>query len=65
MKRIILFLVIAIASILFFAYRTYASRVVTHPQSITHPGRTDRYGCHHCWTNCAYWGLEYGEYHCH
>ena len=22
-------------------------------------------GCHHCWTNCEDWGLEYGEYHCH
>lgn len=30
-----------------------------------HPGRTDRYGCHTCRTNCAKWGLSYGEYHCH
>ncbi|MCG7378841.1 copper amine oxidase N-terminal domain-containing protein [Paenibacillus sp. ACRSA] len=30
-----------------------------------HPGRTDSNGGHTCWTNCAKWGLEYGEYHYH
>lgn len=30
-----------------------------------HPGRTDANGGHHCWTNCAKWGLEYGQYHYH
>jgi hypothetical protein len=30
-----------------------------------HPGRTDSYGCHTCRTNCAKWGLERDEYHCH
>lgn len=30
-----------------------------------HPGRTDRYGCHTCKTNCPRWGLSYGEYVCH
>lgn len=30
-----------------------------------HPGRTDSYGCHTCKTNCAKWGLNMGEYHCH
>lgn len=30
-----------------------------------HPGRTDKYGCHTCRTNCEKWGLSYGEYHCH
>ena len=30
-----------------------------------HPGRTDRYGCHACRTNCPKWGLWRGEYHCH
>lgn len=30
-----------------------------------HPGRTDSSGCHTCKTNCARWGLSYGEYHCH
>lgn len=30
-----------------------------------HPGRTDDNGCHYCWTNCEYYGLSYGEYHCH
>lgn len=30
-----------------------------------HPGRTDSSGCHTCRTNCANWGLNTGEYHCH
>lgn len=30
-----------------------------------HPGRTDANGCHYCRTNCANWGLQNGEYHCH
>lgn len=30
-----------------------------------HPGNTDSSGCHTCRTNCANWGLSYGEYHCH
>jgi hypothetical protein len=30
-----------------------------------HPGGTDSSGCHTCRTNCASWGLSYGEYHCH
>lgn len=32
---------------------------------LAHPGRTDAYGGHTCWTNCTKWGLEYGEYHYH
>lgn len=30
-----------------------------------HPGRLDSNGCHTCKTNCASWGLEDYEYHCH
>ena len=30
-----------------------------------HPGRTDSNCCHTCRTNCAKWGLRYGQYHCH
>ncbi|WP_429991957.1 YHYH domain-containing protein [Metabacillus fastidiosus] len=30
-----------------------------------HPGNTDANGGHHCWTNCGYWGYDYGEYHYH
>lgn len=30
-----------------------------------HPGRTDGNGCHVCRTNCADWGLQQDEYHCH
>jgi hypothetical protein len=33
--------------------------------TFAHPGRTDKYGCHTCRTNCPRWGLSYGEYHCH
>jgi hypothetical protein len=33
--------------------------------TLAHPGRTDKYGCHTCRTNCPRWGLSYGEYHCH
>jgi len=33
--------------------------------AFAHPGRTNRYGCHTCRTNCERWGLNYGEYHCH
>ena len=29
------------------------------------PGALDARGGHHCWTNCAYYGLYYGQYHCH
>lgn len=33
--------------------------------SFAHPGRTDKRGGHTCWTNCAKWGLKYGQYHFH
>lgn len=33
--------------------------------AMAHPGRTDKRGCHTCWTNCSRWGLKYGQYHCH
>lgn len=33
--------------------------------ALAHPGNTDSIGCHTCRTNCANWGLSYGEYHCH
>ncbi len=29
------------------------------------PGGLDSRGGHHCWTNCAAYGLYYGQYHCH
>ena len=32
---------------------------------LAHTGRTDSNGCHKCNTNCAKWGLDTGEYHCH
>ena len=33
--------------------------------SFAHPGRTDKKGGHTCRTNCAKWGLRYGQYHYH
>ena len=30
-----------------------------------HPGNTNESGCHYCRTNCAKWGLDNNEYHCH
>lgn len=30
-----------------------------------HSGDTATDGCHHCWTNCDYYGFVYGERHCH
>lgn len=40
--------------------------VVLSPLCVeAHPGRTDSNGCHTCRTNCAKWGLRYGQYHCH
>lgn len=39
---------------------------IVSPLAYAHPGRTDKYGCHTCRTNCTEkWNLEYGEYHCH
>lgn len=29
------------------------------------PGGLDARGGHHCWTNCARYGLYTGQYHCH
>lgn len=31
----------------------------------SHPGRTNSAGCHVCRTNCAKWGVDFGETHCH
>lgn len=33
--------------------------------SIAHPGNTDGYGGHYCWTNCSYWGYATGTWHSH
>lgn len=30
-----------------------------------HPGNTDVWGCHTCYTDCASWDLYINEYHCH
>lgn len=30
-----------------------------------HPGKTDRYGGHQCYKECAEWDLYYAEYHLH
>lgn len=46
--------VITILCVILCPYNTFA-----------HPGRTDSNGCHYCRTNCARWGLNQDEYHCH
>lgn len=46
--------VITILCVILCPYNTFA-----------HPGRTDSNGCHYCRTNCASWGLNQDEYHCH
>lgn len=33
--------------------------------ALAHPGNTDTYGGHYCWTNCAGWGETYSAYHFH
>ena len=33
--------------------------------TFAHPGGLNSSGCHYCRTNCAKWGLEQNEYHCH
>jgi len=33
--------------------------------ALASPGMTDKEGCHVCRTNCAKYGLEAGERHCH
>ncbi len=54
MAKVILF-IISLALISLFS---------TKPVS-AHPGNTDIYGCHTCYTNCWYYGLSYWQYHCH
>lgn len=40
--------------------------IVIMPISVyAHPGGLDSSGCHYCRTNCAKWGLDVNEYHCH
>ena len=39
--------------------------VTTYGQVAASPGGLDSQGGHHCWTNCAAYGLYYGQYHCH
>jgi len=65
MKRLMLISAAVVIFVSIFTYNIFASKPATHPEWITHPGRTNRYGCHYCRTNCERWGLEYGEYHCH
>lgn len=40
--------------------------LLTSPLSVpASPGGLDSRGGHHCWTNCARYGLYTGQYHCH
>jgi hypothetical protein len=43
-----------------------ALMILTLPSlALASPGGTDALGCHVCRTNCAKYGLETGERHCH
>lgn len=33
--------------------------------ALAHPGKTDKYGCHVCRSDCEMWNLKVGQYHCH
>lgn len=47
---------------------TIVAMLIMPNSVLAHPGRTDSSGCHKCNgenTNCAEWGLNDGEYHCH
>jgi hypothetical protein len=35
------------------------------PAAVSSPGGLDSRGGHHCWTNCARYGMYRGQYHCH
>ncbi|MDR9748537.1 copper amine oxidase N-terminal domain-containing protein [Paenibacillus taichungensis] len=48
-----------------FATFVSVSLLLNATTVLAHPGRTDAYGGHTCWTNCTKWGLEYGQYHYH
>lgn len=58
MKRKNIFLIIIFIIIIFII-------LILPANVLAHPGRTDKYGCHTCYTNCSSWGLSYGQYHCH
>ncbi|MEX0673335.1 MAG: hypothetical protein WD067_01095 [Gaiellaceae bacterium] len=42
-----------------------ASAAYFAASALSSPGGLDRRGGHHCWTNCARYGLYTGQYHCH
>lgn len=52
MKKIVFLLIVLISLVI--PTLTYA-----------HPGNTAADGAHYCWTNCDYWGYEYGTRHYH
>jgi len=39
--------------------------VVSAGSAFSHPGRTDKNGCHYCRTNCEKWGVPKNQKHCH
>jgi hypothetical protein len=38
---------------------------IVSPTVQAHPGNTSSDGGHYCWSNCDYWGYEYGTRHYH
>lgn len=54
---------VAQPTVVWFVLLTFLTMFAVPVQA--HPGRTDSSGCHTCRTNCAQWGLQDGQYHCH
>lgn len=55
-----------LAVLLVATFVALALTVVSAPDQLNAtPGGLDRYGGHHCWTDCASYGKYTGQYHCH
>lgn len=39
--------------------------IISSSSAFSHPGRTDKNGCHYCRTNCEKWGVPKNQKHCH
>lgn len=51
--------------LLFSSFALFLLLLLVPSITSAHSGGTDANGGHHCWTNCGYYGYEYGEYHYH
>jgi hypothetical protein len=48
-----------------FLFMVFFSVTLFYKPLNAHPGNTASDGCHYCRTNCASWGVNYDERHCH